>query len=401
MITFNTIQDAIEDIQNGKMIIVVDDEDRENEGDLVMAAQHATPDAINFMIKYGKGLVCLPVVDELVNHLQLQNMVNHNRDQLNTAFTVSVDAAKIHGISTGISASDRAKTIQVLINPQSTKDDLVSPGHIFPLRAREMGVLRRAGHTEAAVDLARLAGLIPAGVICEIINDNGEMARVPDLVLFAKLHNLKMITIKDLIQYRVKKERFVTHLQSTRLPTEFGEFEIHLYKDDLNNKEHVAVTKGKIDSDKAILTRVHSECLTGDIFQSQRCDCGPQLAEAMRMVEKEGCGIILYMKQEGRGIGLENKLKAYNIQDQGVDTVEANIRLGFPPDLRDYGVGAQILLDLGVRKMRLITNNPTKVVGLEGYGLEIAERVPIVITANKHNEGYLKTKAQKMGHLFK
>jgi 3,4-dihydroxy 2-butanone 4-phosphate synthase/GTP cyclohydrolase II len=400
MLTFNSIQDAIEDIKNGKMIIVVDDEDRENEGDLVMAAHHATPDAINFMIKYGKGLVCLPVVDEILDHLQLQDMVNFNRDQLKTAFTVSVDATKSHGISTGISASDRAKTIQVFINPKTTKDDLVSPGHIFPLRAREMGVLRRAGHTEAAVDLARLAGLTPAGVICEIINDNGEMARVPDLELFAKYHKLKMITIKDLIQYRVKKERFVTHLQTTRLPTEFGDFEIHLYKDKINNKEHIALTKGNIDSDQAILTRVHSECLTGDIFQSQRCDCGPQLAEAMKMVEKEGCGIILYMKQEGRGIGLENKLKAYNIQDQGVDTVEANIRLGFPPDLRDYGVGAQILLDLGVRKMKLITNNPTKVVGLEGYGLEIIERVPIIITANKHNQGYLTTKAQKMGHLF-
>jgi len=397
---FNTIEDAIEDIQNGKMIIVVDDEDRENEGDLVMAAHFATADAINFMIRYGKGLVCLPVTDSILEHFELADMVNQNRDALKTAFTVSFDASLAHGITTGISAGDRAKSIQVFIDENSTPKDITTPGHLFPLRARNMGVLRRAGHTEAAVDLSRLAGLKPAGVICEIIKDDGTMARVPDLFEFAKEHDLKMITIKDLIEYRIQKERFIEKREVSKLPTAHGEFEIHLYKDLLNNKEHVALTKGEITSDTPVLVRVHSECLTGDAFHSLRCDCGGQLNSAMDMINETGSGILLYMRQEGRGIGLENKLKAYNIQDEGVDTVEANIQLGFAPDLREYGVGAQILLDLGVKRMDLITNNPKKIVGLEGYGLEVVNRVPLVMSPNSHNAHYLNTKAEKMGHMF-
>jgi len=397
---FSSIEDAIEDISNGKMIIVVDDENRENEGDLLMAANFVTPAAINFMIKHGKGLVCLPVIDAVLDRWQLKEMVETNSDHFNTAFTVSVDAAPHLGVTTGISASDRAKTIQTFISSAALQGDIRSPGHIFPLRAQSMGVLKRAGHTEAAVDLARLAGLFPAGVICEIIKEDGQMARVPDLGVFAETHGLRMITIKDLIRYRFRTETFVKRLESVSLPTDFGTFEIILFKDLVNEKTHVALVKGDVASGEDVLVRVHSECLTGDIFHSSRCDCGAQLHAAMQAVEEHGRGIVLYMRQEGRGIGIENKLRAYQLQDQGYDTVEANIKLGFPPDLRDYGVGAQILSQLGSNRIRLLTNNPTKVVGLEGYGIEIVGRVPLVIPSNLYNHQYLKTKVQKMGHII-
>jgi len=398
--TFSKIEDAINDIANGRMVIVLDDEDRENEGDLVMAAQFATPEAINFMIKHGKGLVCLPATDTILNKFDLKQMVPTNKENLKTAFTVSIDGARHHGISTGISAAERAKTIQLLISPQSTEDDLVSPGHVFPLKAREMGVLKRAGHTEAAVDLSRLAGLAPAGVICEIIKDNGEMARRDELFEFANKHQLKMITIKDLIQYRIKKESFIQKIETVTLPTPNGEFMLTCYKDLINIKHHYALTMGTWSKKDPVLVRVHSECITGDIFGSQRCDCGPQLETAMKMIANEGTGAVLYMSQEGRGIGIENKLKAYKLQEEGADTVEANEQLGFKADLRDYGVGAQMMLDLNMHKLRLITNNPKKVIGLEGYGLEIVERVSIEIPACQHNEKYLKTKADKLGHML-
>jgi len=398
---FNTIDDAILDIQNGKMVIVIDDEDRENEGDLVMAAHFVTPDAINFMIKHGKGLVCVPLTDDDLDRLELKEMVKENTEAMKTAFTVSIDGAKHHGITTGISAADRARTIQLMIDPKTNADDFVTPGHIFPLRARRMGVLKRAGHTEAAVDLARLAGCGPAGVICEIIKEDGTMARVPDLIKFAKKYQLKIVTIKDLIQYRIAKERFIKRVETVDMPTHSGHFKLICYKDEINDKYHFALIKGTISEGQPVLVRVHSECLTGDIFGSQRCDCGPQLKSAMEMVDKEGQGVILYMSQEGRGIGIANKLKAYKLQEQGSDTVEANEKLGFPADLRDYGVGAQMLLDLGVKKMRLMTNNPIKIIGLEGYGLEMVERVPIEIEASKHNHDYLNTKIKKMGHLLK
>jgi len=399
-IKFDSIDEAISDIANGKMVIVVDDEDRENEGDLVMAAHYATPEAINFMIQQGRGLVCVPVTDQILDKMNIKDMVIKNKDHHNTAFTVSVDAAPKHNITTGISPADRSKTIQVFTHPNSTKEDIVSPGHLFPLRARKMGVLRRAGHTEAAVDLARLAGLSEAGIICEIINENGEMARVPDLIKFAAQHRLKLITIKDLIRYRIKKERFIERVEQVDLPTKFGSFVLFCYKDILNDKLHVALAKGDIKNKKSVLVRVHSECLTGDVFHSARCDCGEQLNSAMTMVEKNGSGVILYMRQEGRGIGLENKLKAYKLQDTGIDTVDANKALGFPPDLRDYGIGAQILLDLGVKNLDLITNNPTKIVGLEGYGLKINKRVPLVVQSNEYNQKYLDTKSKKMGHIM-
>jgi 3,4-dihydroxy 2-butanone 4-phosphate synthase/GTP cyclohydrolase II len=398
--TFSKIEDAINDIANGRMVIVLDDEDRENEGDLVMAAQFATPEAINFMIKHGKGLVCLPATDSILNKFDLKQMVPNNKENLKTAFTVSIDGARHHGISTGISAAERAKTIQLLISPQSTEDDLVSPGHVFPLKAREMGVLKRAGHTEAAVDLSRLAGLAPAGVICEIIKDNGEMARRDELFEFANKHQLKMITIKDLIQYRIKKESFIQKIETVTFPTPNGEFMLTCYKDLINIKHHYALTMGTWSKKDPVLVRVHSECITGDIFGSQRCDCGPQLETAMKMIANEGTGAVLYMSQEGRGIGIENKLKAYKLQEEGADTVEANEQLGFKADLRDYGVGAQMMLDLNMHKLRLITNNPKKVIGLEGYGLEIVERVSIEIPACQHNEKYLKTKADKLGHML-
>ena len=398
---FNTIDEAIKDIANGRMIIVVDDEDRENEGDLVMAAQYATPDAINFMITHGRGLVCLPVTEDILDKMGLQEMVEVNEDHLQTAFTLSIDASKFHGITTGISPAERAKTIQIFINPNSTRADYVSPGHIFPLRAKKMGVLSRAGHTEASVDLARLAGLPGAGVICEIIKDNGDMARVPDLIEFAKKHDLKIITIKDLIRYRVKKERLIQKIETILLPTEYGDFDLTCYLDTLTGQYHLALTKGDVTNQASVLVRVHSECLTGDVFQSLRCDCGPQLHQALKMIAKESCGALLYMRQEGRGIGIANKLRAYKLQEAGADTVEANLKLGFLPDLRDYGVGAQMLLDLGIQSLDLITNNPTKIVGLEGYGIKINKRVPIEVESNPHNAFYLSVKNKKMGHLFK
>lgn len=398
---FDSIESAISEISNGRMIIVIDDEDRENEGDLVMAANFATPEAINFMITHARGLVCLPTTDETLERLQIKEMVDENRDPKQTAFTISVDATHNHGTSTGISPADRAKTIQVFINPQSQPRDLYTPGHIFPLRAKKMGVLRRAGHTEAAVDLARLAGLYPAGVICEIIKENGDMARTEDLFVFAKQHNLKIITIKDLIRYRIQKESFITQMETISLPTDYGDFKLTSYQDNVNNKLHLALIKGDISKQKSVLVRVHSECLTGDVFHSQRCDCNPQLIEAMKIIEKNGSGVVLYMRQEGRGIGLLNKLRAYSLQEKGADTVEANVKLGFAPDLRDYGVGAQILLDLGIKKMDLLTNNPAKIIGLEGYGIEVNQRVPLIIEPTAHNRQYLETKTEKMGHLFK
>ncbi|MBT5954032.1 bifunctional 3,4-dihydroxy-2-butanone-4-phosphate synthase/GTP cyclohydrolase II [bacterium] len=396
---FDLVQDAVDDIASGKMVIVVDDENRENEGDLIMAASFATSEAINFMIKYAKGLVCLPVTDDILDKFELKDMVARNKDQFQTAFTVSIDGAPKIGVSTGISAGDRARTIQAFINPMTKQEDIVTPGHIFPLRARKMGVLRRAGHTEAAVDLSRLAGLAPAGVICEIIKEDGDMARVPQLMDFAKEHNLKIITIQDLIRYRIEKESFIELIEEIKMPTKFGDFQCFSYKDIINDKLHLALVKGDIEAETAVNVRVHSECFTGDVLHSLRCDCGPQLDTAMQMIQANGNGIVLYMRQEGRGIGLENKIKAYKLQDNGKDTVEANKALGFDADLREYGVGAQILRDLGVRKINLITNNPRKVVGLDGYGLKIENRIPLIIPPNKHNEYYLKTKFSKLGHI--
>lgn len=400
-IKFNTIKEAIEDIQNGKMVIVVDDSDRENEGDLVIAAEKITPEAVNFMITHGKGLVCIPMNGDRLDQLELRQMVDRNQESMRTAFTVSVDAGQKHGVSTGISPADRAKTIEVLINPKSKKSDLVSPGHIFPLRVKDGGVLKRAGHTEAAVDLAKLAGLYPASVICEIIDKSGKMARTPQLIEFAKKRKLKMISIADLISYRLRNEKLIKLVTSVKLPTKHGDFKAYAYEDLLNGDIHVALVKGKVSGKKNVLVRVHSECLTGDVFHSLRCDCGEQLAGALDKIEFVGEGVLLYMKQEGRGIGLKDKLNAYKLQEQGYDTVEANELLGYDADLRDYGVGAQILVDLGLSTIRLITNNPTKVVGLEGYGLKIKERVPLEIEPNRHNEKYLKTKLVKMGHILR
>ena len=396
---FNTIDVAIDDIAKGKMVILIDDEERENEGDLCMAAEKVTPEAINFMARYGRGLICLSLKPSRVEELKLPMMTDENTSPFGTAFTVSIEAKK--GVTTGISAADRAKTIHTAIDQKTRPEDLARPGHVFPLKARPGGVLQRAGQTEGSVDLARLARLYPAGVICEIMNDDGTMARVSELMEFAKKHNLKMITIKDLIKYRMRTELFVKRLATVKMPTKYGdEFTVIAYTNDIDNNIHIALVKGEIKPEDEILVRVHSQCLTGDVFGSLRCDCGEQLYKAMEMIKKEGKGVILYMKQEGRGIGLINKLKAYELQDKGLDTVEANIKLGFKPDLRDYGIGAQILVDLGVRKMRLMTNNPKKIVGLEGYGLKVVERVPIQSRPNDKNIIYLKTKKKKLGHML-
>ena len=394
-----TIEQAIEDIKKGKMVILVDDEDRENEGDLTMAAEAVTPESINFMAKHGRGLICLSLDSSIADRLDLPMMVEQNTSQYETGFTVSIEAKR--GVTTGISAADRATTILTAVDDETGPQDIARPGHIFPLRARDGGVMVRIGQTEGSVDLARLAGMKPAGVICEIMDDDGTMARMPSLEKFAKKHGIGICTVADLVQYRLKTERFVKRAAETIIPTRVGgEFRIIAYENDIDNLTHIALVKGEIDPEKDILVRVHSECMTGDIFSSLRCDCQDQLHRAMKMVDEEGCGVILYLRQEGRGIGLVNKLKAYEYQRHGMDTVQANEVLGFSADLRDYGVGAQMLVDLGVRKMRLLTNNPKKMVGLQGYGLSVVEQVPIEVSPNSYNQGYLKCKQAKMGHLL-
>jgi 3,4-dihydroxy 2-butanone 4-phosphate synthase/GTP cyclohydrolase II len=395
---FDDIPAVLNDLRKGRMIIVVDDADRENEGDLVMAAEKITPAAVNFMAKFGRGLICVPTTEDRLRQLGIGEMVSQNRESFQTAFQVSVDAA--HGVTTGISAADRAKTIQVMADPRAAADDLKKPGHIFPLRAKAGGVLQRAGHTEAAVDFAQLAGCRPVGVICEIMNDDGSMARLPELRRFAKKHKLRLCSIEQLIAFRRASEKLVERLESIRMPTDYGDFTLHLYQSKLDGNHHLALVKGDVRGQAAPLVRVHSECLTGDVFGSRRCDCGPQLHAAMKRIEDEGSGVILYMRQEGRGIGLPAKVRAYKLQESGLDTVEANLKLGFPMDLRDYGIGAQMLCDLGLKRIRLLTNNPKKLVGLQGHGLEVVEQLPIKVKPNPHNARYLKTKRERMGHLL-
>jgi 3,4-dihydroxy 2-butanone 4-phosphate synthase / GTP cyclohydrolase II len=397
MYKFNTIPEAIADFKKGKMIVIVDDEDRENEGDLVVAAEKATPQVINFMAKYGGGLVCLPVIRERLEELHIERMVAKNTDPNRTAFTVSIDAVEC---TTGISAQERALTISKVLDPNSTAKEFTRPGHIFPIEYREGGVLVRAGHTEASVDLAKLAGLYPAGVICEIMNEDGTMARVPQLMDYCAKHKLKIITIASLIDYRRKNEKLIECVSVVDLPTKYGDFTLYSYMSKITGESHLALVKGDVKTSAPVLTRVHSECLTGDVFGSQRCDCGEQLDMAMKKISREGRGVLLYMRQEGRGIGFVNKMRAYSLQDKGMDTVEANKALGFPADMRDYGIGAEILADLGVKKLRLLTNNPKKISGIEGFGLEIVERMPIQVKANKRNVRYLTTKMEKMGHIL-
>lgn len=394
----DSIESVISDLKKGKMVVVVDDAARENEGDLIMAGEHVTPEAVNFMSKFGRGLICVPTTSERLTQLGVERMVRTNRETFKTDFQVSVDAAQ--GITTGISAADRAETIRVMANPSALPEDLVQPGHIFPLRARPGGVLQRAGHTEAAVDLVTLAGCRPIAVICEVMSNDGTMARLPELVRFAKKHKLKLASIEALIEYRRTREKLVERVEVVKMPTEHGDFQLYLYRSKLDDQHHLALVKGDLSPKQRPLVRVHSECLTGDVFGSCRCDCGPQLRQAMRQVAEAGSGVILYMRQEGRGIGLPAKIKAYKLQETGLDTVQANLKLGYGMDLREYGIGAQILVDLGLKRIRLLTNNPKKIVGLEGYGLEITEQVPIRIKANPHNAKYLKTKKEKLGHLM-
>jgi len=394
-----TIPEAIEDIKAGKFVIVVDDEDRENEGDLVIAAEKVTADSINFMAKYGRGLICMPVTGERLDELRIPMMASNNTSKFGTPFAIAVEARE--GTTTGISAADRARTVQVMVDPKTKPEDILMPGHMFPLRARDGGVLVRAGQTEATVDLARMAGLQPAGVLCEIMNEDGTMARMPQLEVFAEKHGLKIISVADLIAYRYRHERLIQRVAEARLPTPFGEFKVIAFKSSTDPDEHLALVMGDVATDEPVLVRVHSQCLTGDVFQSLRCDCGEQIEMAMKRIAEEGRGVVLYMRQEGRGIGIHNKIKAYALQDEGLDTVEANLSLGFKADQRDYGIGAQILADLGVRNMRLMTNNPKKMGGLESFGLKITEQLPITTKPNPHNRRYLQTKQKKMGHLLK